>query len=275
MPRHHFTVDVEEYFQVSALEPYAPVERWDSYESRVERCVDRLLALLDEQGVTGTFFTLGWIAERHAGMMRRIAEGGHEIASHGWRHQRVTTMTREEFRACVRASKGVLEDVTGRRVCGYRAPSFSIPADREWAFEVLLEEGYVYDSSLYPGRKGHRRGPRSAWDVPVGKETLREYPIATLAMGRVLPAGGGAFLRLLPYGLVRAAFRAADRAGTSATFYVHPWEIDAEQPRFPVSLKTRVRHYGGLKRTEPRIRRLLGEFAFGPIMEPEPAGAVR
>ena len=268
MTRHHFTVDVEEYFQVSALEPHAPYERWDRLESRVEACVDRLLLLLSEAGATGTFFTLGWIAERHVGMMRRIAEAGHEIASHGWRHRKVTTLTPDEFRESIRRSKAVLEDVTGQEVTGYRAPSFTIVPSVDWAFDILIEEGYAYDSSVYPGRSGHPLEPRRPYDVQRAAGLLREYPIATLRMGRTLPAGGGAYLRLLPYALVRGGLMQAQREGQPAMFYIHPWELDPGQPRLPTNLRTRIRHYGGLARTDALLARMLREFRFEPVRAP-------
>lgn len=268
MPRHHFTVDVEEYFQVSALEGCVPYEAWDGYETRVERSVDRLLGLLADARAGATFFTLSWVAERHPAMVRRIVEAGHELASHGWRHRRVTTLTPAEFRDSVRRSKSVLEDISGQCVRGYRAPSFTLTEDRAWAFEVLVQEGYAYDSSVYPGRRGHPSGPRSAYSIRTPAGDLTEYPIATLRAGRLIPAGGGAYLRLLPFGLVRGALRQAERDGRAATLYIHPWELDPAQPRLPVPVRTRIRHYGGLDRTESRLRRLLSEFEFGPLMRP-------
>jgi polysaccharide deacetylase family protein (PEP-CTERM system associated) len=272
MIRHHFTVDVEEYFQVSALEGYVARARWDALESRVEPAVDRLLEMLAEAKAAGTFFTLGWIAERHPAMVRRIVDGGHELASHGWEHRRVTTLTPAEFRESVRRSKALLEDVAGVEVHGYREPSFSILRERFWAYDILLEEGYRYDSSLYPGRAGHAAGPRVPHGIERERGTLRQYPIATLAWrDRVWPAGGGAYLRLLPLRLVRSALQQAERSGVGATFYIHPWEIDAAQPRFATNLRTRMRHYGGLRRTEERLRRLLREFAFGSIEAPQAA----
>ena len=276
MIRHHFTVDVEEYFQVSALEPYAPYAAWDSFESRVEPAVERLLELLSARGSTGTFFTLGWIAERHPAMVQRIAQAGHEIASHGYRHERVTTLTREQFRDSVRRSKAVLEDVSGQEVTGYRAPSFTIVREVDWAFDVLVEEGYAYDSSVYPGRRGHPLEPRRAYAVRRPGGELTEYPIATLrAGGRTWPAGGGAYLRLLPFALVRSALRQAERAGAAAMFYIHPWELDPAQPRLPTDLKTRVRHYGGLARTERLLERMLAEFAFESIRRAVPSSYVQ
>jgi polysaccharide deacetylase family protein (PEP-CTERM system associated) len=268
---HHFTVDVEEYFQVSAMEPHVARGRWDQMESRVERSTRLILDLMAERDARGTFFVLGWIAERHPGLVRDIAAAGHEVASHGWGHRRVTHITPEQFRRSVRASREVLEDLSGAPVLGYRAPSFSIAAGCEWALDVLLEEGYRYDSSRFPVRRrgyGFAAGGRDPhWlDRPAGR--LGEVPPATLRVGgKNLPAGGGAYFRLFPYALVRAAFREAERRGAPATFYIHPWEVDPEQPRIPVPPATRVRHYGGLRHTTPRLRRLLGEFRFQPIAQ--------
>ncbi|HSU13301.1 XrtA system polysaccharide deacetylase [Longimicrobium sp.] len=264
---HHFTVDVEEYFQVHALEPYVPRADWDRLPGRVERATRLLLELLAEHGSAGTFFVLGWIAERHPALVRDIAAAGHEVASHGWGHERVDALTPAQFRESVRTSKAVLEDAAGAPVWGYRAPSFSISPERAWAFDVLLEEGYAYDSSVFPGRgHGWPAAARDPHRVERAAGVLHELPPATLrAGGRLFPAGGGAFLRLLPRALVTGALRQAERRGVPGTFYVHPWELDPEQPRIRVDLKTRMRHYGGLKRTVPRIRRLLAGFRFQPI----------
>lgn len=266
---HHFTVDVEEHFQVSAFEPYLARERWPEMESRVSANVARLLDLLAAHGARGTFFILGCVAERHPDVVAAIARGGHEVASHGWDHRRVTQQTPEEFRASVRRTKAALEAMTGAAVLGFRAPSFSIVAGREWALDILVEEGYRYDSSLFPVRRpgyGYAAGGREPhWlDRPAGR--LAEVPPATLRVAGVnLPAAGGAYFRLLPYGLVRAAFRDCERRGVPGTFYLHPWEIDPDQPRLAVPWLTRVRHYGGLRRTRSRLERLLGEFRFTAI----------
>ncbi len=266
---HHFTVDVEEFFQVVALEPFVARDRWESQESRVEAAIDRLLALLDDAGASGTFFTLGWVAERKPAMLRRITSAGHEVASHGWGHKRVTFLTPDDFRDSVRRSRQVLQDVTGQPVRGYRAPSYSITPGREWALEILVEEGYTYDSSLFPVRRsgyGYPGGTRRPSTLQLGPGELREFPPTTLAVGpMVLPAAGGAYFRLLPYGLVRAGLRQATRSGHPGTFYIHPWEIDPDQPRLGVDFLTRIRHYGGLGRTEGRIRRLLRDFRFRSI----------
>jgi polysaccharide deacetylase family protein (PEP-CTERM system associated) len=268
---HHFSVDVEEYFQVAALEHAVPRAQWPSFESRVGRSVDQLLEMLERRESRGTFFVLGWIADRDPELVRRIAAAGHEIASHGWDHRRVTDQEPCEFRASVRRTRQLLEDLTGAAVLGFRAPSFSIPRGFEWSLDVLIEEGYRYDSSLYPIRRpgyGYANGVRDPhWiERPAGR--LAEVPPATYSrMGVRLPAGGGAYFRLLPYALVRSAFRAAERRGVPGTFYIHPWELDVEQPRLDVSVATRIRHYGGLAGARPRLERLLAEFRFRPIAD--------
>ncbi len=269
--KHHFTVDVEEYFHVSALEPWVSPAEWGRYESRVVGSMMRLLGILSEHGVRATHFVLGWVAERHPALVRELASMGHEVASHGWDHRRIPHQSPEEFRASVRRTKEFLEDLTGRPVLGFRAPSFSIVPGHEWALDILIEEGYRYDSSLFPVRRrgyGYAEGARDPhWlERPVGR--IYEIPPATLRrLGRNLPAAGGGYLRLLPYGLVRSAFRQCSRRGVPGTFYIHPWELDPEQPRLPVSWATRLRHYGGLHRTEARIRALVREFRFTSIAE--------
>ena len=269
--RHHFTVDVEEYFQVSAFEPYVARSRWNDMPSRVVLGVRAILELLAEHDARGTFFILGWIAERQRGLVREIAKGGHEIASHGTDHRRVSELTPEQFRESVRASKRMLEDIARQPVFGYRAPSFSITRDHEWALDVLLEEGYRYDSSLFPVRRrgyGFVGGGRDPHVLSRADGELHEIPPATIRVaGQVLPAGGGAYFRIFPYALVPTALRAAERRGAPGTFYIHPWELDPEQPRVSVSTATRIRHYGGLSRTESRLRRLLSSFRFGSIAE--------
>jgi polysaccharide deacetylase family protein (PEP-CTERM system associated) len=263
--RHIFSVDVEEYFQVNAFEPRITTADWWRFESRVEQSVDSLLGLLAEHQATATFFCLAWVAQRHPGMIRRIVGAGHEIASHGWWHRRVTTLTPMQFRYEVRASKGLLEDVSGTRVMGYRAPSFSIVRGFEWALDVLAEQGYVYDSSLFPIR---RRGYGHPGTLPMPHErvgqTARivELPPATLSVcGWRVPAAGGGYLRQLPLALIRAAIRQHERRGIPAMLYIHPWELDPDQPRLPVGPIARLRHYRGLERTADRLRALLAEFA--------------
>ena len=249
--------------------PYVARESWETRASRLRVGMDMLLALLDERKALGTFFVLGWVARHHPQVVRDIAAAGHEVASHGWGHERVTTLTPDEFRASVRSSKRDLEDIIGTPVVGYRAPSFSIVRGGEWALDILLDEGYRYDSSLYPVRRpgyGFAGGERDPHRLQRDAGVLHELPPATLQVGpAVLPAGGGAYFRILPYYVVRAAMASAARRRVPATFYIHPWELDPGQPRLDVPFTTRLRHYGGLARTVPRLRRLLGEFEFQTI----------
>lgn len=261
-----FTCDVEDYFQVSALAPHFPRNQWDSVPCRVEANVERVLELLDGHGVRGTFFTLGWIAERFPQLVRRVADAGHEVASHGYGHQRASELTPEAFRADIRLAKAILEDITGRAVTGYRAPSFSIGTANLWAHDCIAEEGYRYSSSVYPVRHDHYGipdAPRFPWRLPSG---LVEVPITTLHLfGRNWPAGGGGFFRLLPYALSRwqiAHFNTRDKR--PAVFYFHPWELDPDQPRVTdATTKTRFRHYINLSRTAARLDRLLSDFSWG------------
>ncbi len=276
--RHFFTVDVEEYFQVNAFDGLISRESWGSFPSRVGENVDRLLDLLAARGVTGTFFTLGWVAKRHPGVVRRIAAAGHEVASHGWWHRKVTALTASEFREDVRLAKEVLEDITGQQVLGYRAPSFSIVPGREWALDVLIEEDYVYDSSMFPVRRsdyGYPDCPPIAHVMERPSGRICEFPLATTVWNGVrIPAAGGGYLRHFPYNIIQRAFREHTRDGIPAVFYIHPWEFDPEQPRLPVSLMTRVRHYRGLRATAPRVARLLSEFSFMAFRDslPRPSG---
>jgi len=271
MIAHHFTIDVEEYFQVSAFEARVARSDWGRLESRVAREVGVLLELLARHQTRATWFVLGWVAHRQPGLIRAIARAGHEIASHGWDHARVTHQTPVEFRQSIRRCKQLLEEITGLPVMGFRAPSFSIVPGREWALDILLEEGYRYDSSLFPMRRpgyGYPGGLRDPYWIerPAGK--LVEIPPSTVRWcGLRLPAGGGAYFRLFPYGVVRAALLQSQRRGVPGTFYIHPWELDPAQPRFHVPWLTRVRHYGGLRRTGQRLERLLAEFRFTAVQE--------
>ena len=271
---HLFTVDVEEYFHVNAFEPFVSRDRWDTYPSRVDRATDEILELLARHGASGTFFTLGWLARTRPALVRRIADAGHEIASHGFWHRRVPTLAPELFRADVRDAKAALEDVCGQPVLGFRAPSFSIVPGYEWAFDVLLEEGYEYDSSRFPIRRpgyGSPNTPRSPYLIRRAAGTLLELPLATArVLGTLLPAAGGGYLRQFPFPLIRRAFREATAAGVPAVFYVHPWEVDPGQPRMPVPPLVRVRHYRGLRRTLALMDRLLSEFAFTSVAARRP-----
>lgn len=266
---HIFTVDVEEYFQVHAFEGVIRRGQWPTLPSRVAHNVDILLDLLAEHDVIATFFVLGWVAERHPHVVRRIADAGHEIASHGWWHHRVTLLEPDEFREDVRAARALLEDISGRPVVGYRAPSFSITPDSQFAFEVLLEEGYAYDSSVFPIRRSNYGWP-GAPPIPHIKQcvngTLLEFPLATSLWGPFrIPAAGGGYFRQFPFAVVQRAFQEHSEHGVPGVFYIHPWELDADQPRIKVGPLTHMRHYRGLKETPRRLERLLSEFRFTSI----------
>ena len=261
------SIDVEDWFQVGAFERTIPRASWDSLESRVESNCDRALALFDAADVKATFFTLGWIAKRHPGVMRRIVEQGHELASHGWDHTRVFTLDPPRFAEDLRRSRETLEDISGLAVTGYRAPSFSIDARNPWAHEVLAREGYAYSSSVAPivhDHYGWREAPRFAFRPVVGS-SLVEIPVTTAEFaGRRIAAGGGGFFRVLPYALTRWAIRQVNAQGRPAAFYFHPWEIDPEQPRVAnAPLRSRLRHYTNLSGMEAKLRRLADEFAWG------------
>ncbi len=266
------SVDVEDWFQVGAFEKTIARAQWDGLERRVERNCDAILGLFADTGIKATFFTLGWVAQRHPAMMRRIAQQGHEIASHGWDHARVFTLGREAFALDIARTRGVLEDATGCAVTGYRAPSFSIDARTPWAHEVLAEHGYAYSSSVAPIAHDHygwREAPRFAFR-PVSGAGLVEVPVTTAELaGRRMAAGGGGFFRLLPYGVSRWAIRQVNhREGRPAAFYFHPWEIDPAQPRRKdAPLRSRLRHYTNLSVMAGKLRRLLGDFAWGRMDE--------
>jgi polysaccharide deacetylase family protein (PEP-CTERM system associated) len=262
------SVDVEDYFQVSALAPHIAREDWDKMECRVERNVDRLLARFAEHGASATFFTLGWIAQRYPQIVRRIVDAGHELASHGYGHLRASEQTRAEFSADIGSAKKLLEDLGGVRVRGYRAPSFSIGASNLWAFECLQAAGYDYSSSVYPVAHDHYGMPDAPRFPYKAQGALIEIPITTVrALGRNFPAGGGGYFRFAPYFISRWAidrFNAQEQR--PAIFYMHPWEIDPDQPRVRgVGLKSRFRHYVNLHKTEARLCRLLADFRWGRI----------
>jgi polysaccharide deacetylase family protein (PEP-CTERM system associated) len=259
------TIDVEDYFQVSAFAPHIPRAQWESLPCRVERNIDCALALLDAAQAHATFFTLGWIAERYPAMVRRIVDNGHELASHGYGHLRVSEQNRDEFSSDVTHAKKLLEDISGSPVIGYRAPSFSIGTDNLWALDVLQETGHLYSSSIYPIRHDHYgmpEAPRFA-HFPRGAGGVLELPPTTASvMGRNLPAAGGGYFRLLPYQASRWLMRRVNREdGEPCIFYFHPWELDPDQPRQKgISAKTRFRHYVNLTRMETRIQALLRDF---------------
>ena len=268
--KNAMSIDVEDYFQVSAFAPHIRREDWDSLPCRVERNVDVILGLLDDAHAKATFFTLGWIAERYPQMVRRIVDNGHELASHGYGHQRVSDLTPEQFRDDITHAKRILENIGGGAIRGYRAPSFSINHANWWAIEELENAGYVYSSSIYPVRHDHYGmpdAPRFA-NRPNGESGILELPPTTLPlMGRNLPAAGGGWFRLLPYSISRGMLRrvnAQDQA--PCMFYFHPWELDAGQPRLRgLSAKTRFRHYVNLHRMPGRLRKLLHDFEWDRV----------
>jgi polysaccharide deacetylase family protein (PEP-CTERM system associated) len=261
------TIDVEDYFQVSAFAPHIARADWPRLECRVEANIERILLLLDSRRIHATFFTLGWIAERYPAMLRRMAAGGHEVASHGYAHLRASEQSAAQFADDVRRSKAILEQITGLPVRGYRAPSFSIGAANLWAFDVLQEAGYRYSSSIYPIRHDHYGmpdAPRFAWR-PRGPHGVLELPVSTVHLrGRNLPAGGGGYFRLMPYALSRWLLRRINsRDGQAGIFYFHPWELDPGQPRpLGLSARTRFRHYLNLGCMEARLARLTRDFAW-------------
>ena len=260
------TIDVEDYFQVSAFAPHIERSDWDSRECRVERNVDRILALLEAADTKATFFTLGWIAERYPVLVRRIVEGGHELASHGYGHERVSDLSEAAFFNDIHSAKALLEDIGGVRVQGYRAPSFSIGAGNLWALDTLQRAGYRYSSSIYPIKHDHYGMPDAPRFAHQIRDGLIEVPPTTLRMlNRNLPSSGGGYFRLFPYALSRWMLRQVNcQDHAPAVFYFHPWEIDGGQPRIQgIGLKTRFRHYVNINRMEPRLGRLLRDFRWG------------
>ena len=260
------TIDVEDYFQVSAFAPHIDRSSWDSRECRVERNVGRILEMLAAQESKATFFTLGWIAQRYPAVVRAIVDAGHELASHGFGHERASDLSEQDFLNDIQSAKKLLEDISGVEVQGYRAPSFSIGTGNLWAFDCLLRAGYRYSSSVYPIRHDHYGmpdSPRYAYQVRPG---LLEVPITTLRMlNRNFPSSGGGYFRLLPYQLSRWMLsRVNTHEGRSSVFYFHPWEIDTAQPRIAgINQKTRFRHYVNIHRMEQRLQQLLKDFRWG------------
>ena len=264
------TIDVEDYFHVSAFDGVVPRSDWATLECRVERNTDRLLAIFDEAGVKATFFVLGWVAERYPELISRIAAAGHELASHGYAHRLVYDLTPAMFRDDIRRSKEVLEGATGTAVQGYRAPSYSITPRSLWALDILIEEGFTYDASIFPihhDRYGIPVSARYPYRLHRGPGELIEVPGSTVQWGPVnMPIAGGGYFRIFPFAWTAWGIRRINRAERrAAIFYLHPWEIDPDQPRLPCGLLTRFRHYRNLDITERRLRRLLAEFEFGPM----------
>lgn len=272
---HHFTVDVEEYFHPSALAPHFPMQDWDGLERRSPAVIARLLDMLAEFEVRGTFFTLGWLAEQEPAMVQRIAAAGHEIASHGYEHQLVGRLGPDGFRESVRKSKAVLEDLTGQEVVGYRAPSFSIVPGLEWAFDILLEERYRYDASLFPITQhptyGYPEADRDPFWVERPSGRLAEFPSTTaMLFGRKVPASGGAYFRLLPFGWTRRGLDQAAARAAPGMFYIHPWEMDDWIPEVSAPKVQMWRTFVGRKGTWNKMSRLLTEFRFGSVRDSIP-----
>jgi len=266
------TIDVEDYFHVSVFDGVVPRHQWDQLESRVVRNTERLLDLLAEHDVRATFFVLGWVAERHPDLVARIAAGGHEIASHGYGHRLVYDQTPAAFRADIRRAKTVLEQTTGVRVDGYRAPSYSVVPRSLWALDILIEEGHTYDASIFPIRHDRYGIPvsgRHPYVIDRARGRLIEAPGSTADVaGMNLPIAGGGYFRLLPYRWTRWGIRRVNQTERRPViFYLHPWEIDPDQPRLRAPMLSRFRHYFNLGRTEERLRMLIRDFSFSTMIE--------
>jgi polysaccharide deacetylase family protein (PEP-CTERM system associated) len=267
------TVDVEDYYHVTGFESVVRFEDWERYESRVERNTQRLLDLLEAYHTTATFFVLGWVGERHPQLVRAIQTHGHEVASHGYAHQRIYTQTPEQFREETRRSKRILEDATGHPILGYRAASYSITQESLWALEILQEEGFAYDSSIFPIHHDRYGIPNYQRFCHVlnghGEGKLIEFPISTLRLsGSNLPIAGGGYLRLFPYPFIRWGLRRINsHERQPALVYLHPWEIDPGQPRIHANALSRFRQYINLDKTEGRLIRLLRDFTFGTMLD--------
>ncbi len=268
--RNALSIDVEEYFQVEAFAQVISRPLWELLEPRLPQVLPPLLDLLEARGVRATFFCLGWVAKRYPALIKEIAARGHELASHGWSHVPIFRLSPEEFRKEVRDSKALLEDLAGRRIEGFRASTYSITPKTLWALPVLAEEGYRYDSSIFPIRHdlyGFPRAPR--FPFLLKDLALKEFPISTVKLGPLnVPVAGGGYFRLFPYPVTRRLLRLFNRKEKKPfVFYVHPWEFDPLQPRLNGPLKSRLRHYLNLSRTEERFKKLLADFSFGPLNE--------
>ncbi len=265
------SVDVEDYFHVEALKDNYNIDMWSGLEHRVEKNTHQVLDLFSETNVKATFFTLGWVAQQYPALIRRMADEGHEIGSHGLEHKRIHTQSRSEFQADIRKSKNLLEDTGGQAVKGYRAATFSITEETLWAYEILTDEGYAYSSSIYPVKHdlyGMPSAPRQPFR-PLGPHgALVEYPLPTIRIaGRNWPGGGGGYFRLLPYAYAKWAVRRVNNElNLPFMFYFHPWEVDPDQPRpDTMSAKSQIRHYSNLDKMEQRLRRLLSDFSWGRV----------
>lgn len=271
--RNALSFDVEEYFHVEAFKTVVQTREWPTLESRVVRSTERLLDVLDRHRVSATFFVLGWVADRHPRLVREIRARGHEVGCHSYAHRVIFSMTRPEFRNDVRQAKEAIENAIGGAIIGYRAPTYSVVRQTMWALDILAEEGFRYDSSIFPihhDRYGIPDAPRGPYRTTLSNgRDLVEFPISTLRVGsQNLPFSGGGYFRLLPYAVVRTALRRLNRRDQlPGIVYLHPWEVDVEQPRFPVRRLTRFRHYVNLDKTLPKLESLLRDFAFMPVSD--------
>lgn len=268
---NYLSIDVEDYFQVAAFDKIVEVGEWDGFESRVERNTSILLSMLDSQDVKATFFVVGWIAERYPDLVKKIWENGHKIGCHSHMHQKIYTLTPDEFREDTKRAKSILEDIIGHLVEGYRAPSYSITKKSLWALDILAELGFTYDSSIFPiyhDNYGIPDSPRFEYKLP--QQGMMEYPISTLLFwGRKIPVAGGGYFRLFPYWFSKMALKKINENEIQPfVFYLHPWEVDPDQPRFKnASALSKFRHYNNLKSTEIRFASLLRDFDYIPIPE--------
>lgn len=263
------SIDVEDWFQVENFAPAIPRTSWESYPLRVERNVDAILGILERTKSRGTFFILGWVAERLPKLVREIAAAGHEVASHGWSHAPVWRLTPEEFRGEVARSRALLEDLSGQKVEGYRAPTFSVVTKTLWALDILAEEGYVYDSSIFPVWHDAYGIPAAPLEIHRREQGLWEIPLSVLELGKArLPVAGGGYFRLYPRMLTEIAIRRINQAGRPAVIYLHPWEFDPAHPKPQGVSRTKLmRHRVGLKATGPRLEWLLSHFRFSTARE--------
>ena len=269
MIKNYLTIDVEDYFQVAAFEKQIKPDDWTQFESRVSNNTGNILNILENHNVKATFFIVGWIAEKHPELVREICRRGHEIGCHSYKHQRIQTLTKDAFKEDTKKSKEILEDISGKKVIGYRAPTYSITRDTLWALDILAELGFKYDSSIFPiyhDNYGIPDAPRFPYR-PDGLD-LTEYPLSTaLFFGRKIPVAGGGYFRLFPYWFTKNSLRSINnKENQPFIFYLHPWEVDPDQPRMKnISLLSRFRHYNNLSKTSNRLRLLLSDFQFGPI----------
>jgi polysaccharide deacetylase family protein (PEP-CTERM system associated) len=271
MMMHGLSFDIEEHFQVAAFDCVARRRHWGSLESRVERNTHLILDLLEARGIHATMFVLGWVAERHKGLIRRIVESGHELASHGYAHELITAQTPPVFREDIRRAKHILEDIGGRPILGYRAPTFSITKESEWALPILVEEGYHYDSSIMAivhDRYGMPGAIPTIHKISTESGPIWEVPPSTYKWaGLTIPVAGGGYFRLIPYRLLKPLLRRVEAQGHPLVMYLHPWELDPHQPRMRGSTLSKFRHYLNLHKVESRLQQLLKDFSFGPIQQ--------